>query len=109
MKAAAIEVLTTGDLLDRAAARSDSDALVFPEETASYPELADHTRRLARSLYGLGVRRGDKVGILMHNCMDFAATLFAAGRLGAVDGSDQRPLQGAGAGTRDRPLRTSGS
>jgi fatty-acyl-CoA synthase len=84
MKAAAIEVLTTGDLLDRAAARSDSDALVFPEETVSYPELADRTRRLARSLYGLGVGRGDKVGILMHNCMDFAVTLFAAGRLGAV-------------------------
>jgi fatty-acyl-CoA synthase len=84
MKPASIEVTTIGDLIDRAAATTTADALVFPDESISYPELAQRTARLAQSLYALGVRSGDKVGILMHNCMDFAVTLFAASKLGAV-------------------------
>lgn len=83
-KSAAVEVTTVGDLVDRAAARPSGDALVFPEESISYPELSERTHRLAQSFYGLGVRGGDKVGILMHNCMDFALALFAASKLGAV-------------------------
>ena len=79
-----IEVATIGDLVERAADRTERDALVFPEERISYPELAARSTTFAASLYGLGIRAGDKVGILMHNCMDFAVALFAASRLGAV-------------------------
>jgi fatty-acyl-CoA synthase len=79
-----IEVTTIGDLVDRAADRTGRDALLFPDEGVSYPELAARTTRFARGLYGLGVRGGDKVGILMHNCLDFAVALIGASRLGAV-------------------------
>jgi fatty-acyl-CoA synthase len=84
MRASWTEVMTVGDLVDRAAARSEGDALVFPEERLTYPELADRCMLFARMLYGLGIRGGDKVGILMHNCMDFATVLLGASRLGAV-------------------------
>ncbi len=84
MSARWIEVTTIGDLVDRAADRTDRDAVVFPEERVSYPELAARSTRFARSLYGLGVRGGDKVGILMHNCMDFVVALVGASKLGAV-------------------------
>jgi len=79
-----IEVTTVGDLVDRAAAASDGDAVVFPRERITYPQLAAATERWARNLLGLGVRAGEKVGILMPNCLDFAVALVAIAKLGAV-------------------------
>lgn len=79
-----IEVTTVGDLVDSAAAETDRDALVFPEGRLTYPQLAEATTRMARSLRALGVGSGDKVGILMPNTMDFALAFVAAAKLGAV-------------------------
>jgi fatty-acyl-CoA synthase len=78
------DVTTIGDLIDRAAATSHGDALVFPGTRTSYPEFAQLSTRYARSLWGLGVRRGDHVGILMPNCVEFLVALVAAAKLGAV-------------------------
>jgi len=79
-----IEATTLGDLVDRAAVRSHGPALVLPEARLTYPELSELTDRVARALHALGVSAGDKVGILMPNCVDFIATLFGAAKLGAV-------------------------
>jgi fatty-acyl-CoA synthase len=84
MNARWIEVMTIGDLVDRAADRSSADAVVFPEERVTYPELSARATECAGSLQGLGVGAGDKVGILMHNCMDFVVGLVGASKLGAV-------------------------
>jgi fatty-acyl-CoA synthase len=79
-----IEVTTVGDLVDRTATRTEGDAIVFPDVRMTYPELAAATTRCARSLRGLGVGGGDKVGILMPNCLDYAIAFIAAAKLGAV-------------------------
>jgi fatty-acyl-CoA synthase len=79
-----IEVTTIGDLLRGAAREWDGDAVVFPGERATYPELEARAHRLARGLRALGVGPGDKVGILMPNCLDYVAGLFAAAKLGAI-------------------------
>jgi fatty-acyl-CoA synthase len=79
-----IEVTTVGDLVDRAAAESDGDAVVFPDARATYAELSAQSDEFARSLFGLGVGRGDKVGILMPNCLDFVLALIGASKLGAI-------------------------
>ena len=79
-----IEATTLGDLVDRAASMSDGDALVFPDVRVSFPELSRSTTRVARALRALGVGPGDKVGILMPDCLDNALGLFAAAKLGAV-------------------------
>jgi fatty-acyl-CoA synthase len=79
-----IEVTTVGDLVDRAASRTDGDAIVFPDVRVTYPELSAMTTTFARSLRGLGVGAGDKVAILMPNCLDFAIAFVAAAKLGAV-------------------------
>ncbi len=78
------EATTIGDLVDRAAATSDGDAIVFPEERVTFPELAALSDRFARSLRGLGVGPRDKVGILMPNQLDFVAAVVGASKLGAV-------------------------
>jgi fatty-acyl-CoA synthase len=79
-----ITVTTIGDLVDGAAAETGGDALVFPEGRLTYPELARRSTDAARALRALGVGPGDKVGILMPNTLDFAITLVATAKLGAV-------------------------
>ena len=79
-----IDVVTFGDLLVRAAARQpDHDAIVFPTMRHSYRSLLDASTNAARSLLGLGVGRGDHVGILMPNCIDFVEVMFGASMIGA--------------------------
>ena len=79
-----IEATTIADLLDSAAAETDRTAIVFPECRLSYKELAALSERFARSLRALGVGPGEKVGILMPNCIDFVGGLFGAAKLGAI-------------------------
>src|SRR3954451_5872025 len=78
-----VEVATIGDLLVRAASRWPSkEALVFPELRRTYAELLAGAVRAARAWYGLGARAGDRVGILMPNCLDFVELEFGAELLG---------------------------
>jgi fatty-acyl-CoA synthase len=79
------EVYTFGDLLVRGAERwPDSDALVIDDERLTYRELHGRAVDVARSLAALGVVRGDKVGLLVPNCVEGVVTLFGASMLGAV-------------------------
>jgi fatty-acyl-CoA synthase len=79
-----IQVTTIGDLVDGQADRSNGDALVMPGVRLTYPQLSELTDRVAASLLGLGVGRGDKVAILMPNTIDYVAALIASAKLGAV-------------------------
>jgi acyl-CoA synthetase (AMP-forming)/AMP-acid ligase II len=35
-------------------------------------------------LRGLGVKKGDRVGILLYNCLEYFALYFAAAKIGAI-------------------------
>ncbi|MHB1808013.1 MAG: class I adenylate-forming enzyme family protein [Solirubrobacteraceae bacterium] len=79
------DAFTVGDVLVRAAAGSpDSLAVAFPKDRRSYREMRDAAFQTARSLWGLGVRPGARVGILMTNCFDFLDVLLGSSLLGAV-------------------------
>jgi fatty-acyl-CoA synthase len=80
-----IDVTTVGDLVDRGADRwPDRDAVVFPDVRVTYRRLAELTDATARSLLGLGVGAGDKVGILMSNRLEFVLAVIGAAKIGAI-------------------------
>jgi fatty-acyl-CoA synthase len=79
-----IEATTIGDLVDRQGTRSDREALVFPDARVTYAQLVELTDDFARSLCALDVGPGDKVGILLPNCLDFVVALIATTKIGAV-------------------------
>jgi len=82
---ARIHVTTIGDVLLTAADRyPETLALVFPDQSLTYAELAERALRRARSLQAMGVKPKDHVGILMHTCAEFMEILFAASFCGAV-------------------------
>jgi long-chain acyl-CoA synthetase len=73
------------DLLESSVARfAELDALDFYGATTSYRELGDQVARMAHVLLGLGVRRGDRVALVMPNCPQHVVAFYAALRLGAV-------------------------
>jgi fatty-acyl-CoA synthase len=72
-------------LLNAAAAeRPEREVLVFPTERLTYAELTARVKVAAKALIALGVQRGDHVGVLMHNCSDSVALLFAITSIGAT-------------------------
>src|ERR1700733_8967419 len=67
-----------------AAAYPDRPYVITDARSYSYRELRDWSRRLARGLYGIGVRPGERVALVVDNRPEFAAVKLAVARLGAV-------------------------
>lgn len=77
--------LTLDQRLDRCAAEFGGRPLVLTDErTLTYSETALWSCRLADGLAALGVRSGDRVGLVMANYLEFVPLKFAVARAGAV-------------------------
>jgi long-chain acyl-CoA synthetase len=76
---------TLPQLLEQTAAKSPgAPALIYFGTTISYEQLQDHVNRLAAGLQALGVRKGDRVALMMPNCPQFVISYFGALRAGAI-------------------------
>jgi fatty-acyl-CoA synthase len=76
---------TLPDLLDELASRyPDRVFLIDGDRRFTYAEFRAEVRRLARSFHALGVRRGDRVAILMGNRAEWLLVDFAVTMLGAA-------------------------
>src|SRR5580765_5775058 len=78
------EVPLTRLLDDAAASFPTTTALAFLGTRITYRELKDQVDRFATALAGLGVRKGDRVAIVLPNCPQNVVAFFAAFRLGAI-------------------------
>ena len=58
--------------------------LLMDDSTLSYGEVDDQATALAASLANLGVGTGDRIAVVLPAWPEFAVTVFAAARLGAV-------------------------
>jgi len=67
-----------------AARHPDAVAVVFGARRLTYAALDERACRLANGLAALGIGRGDRVAVLLHNCTPFVEALFATAKLGAV-------------------------
>ncbi|WP_114589362.1 long-chain-fatty-acid--CoA ligase [Microbacterium arborescens] len=78
----------TGSLVDIVATSArehpDAPALEFFGRTVSYQQLQDRIERAAAYLRDAGVRRGDRVAIVLPNCPQHIVAFYAVLRLGAV-------------------------
>ena len=54
------------------------------KESWTWAQLAERVNRLANGLLDLGVAKGDRVGILLYNALDYAALYLAITRVGAI-------------------------
>ena len=75
-------------LLDYLAAlardNSNATALLFKGSTVSYGQLDRESTAFAAALWDLGVRKGDRVAVLLPNCPQFFVAEFGIWKIGAV-------------------------
>ena len=71
----------------RALPRGDKDAVALSidgDRTWTYRELRDRRDRFVRVLREAGVTKGDRVGMILLNSLDYVALYFAIARIGAI-------------------------
>jgi long-chain acyl-CoA synthetase len=66
------------------ALNADTEALVAANERFTFAQLDQWSERVARSLAGRGIRKGDRVAIAMRNCPSWIIAYMAALKAGAV-------------------------
>jgi acyl-CoA synthetase (AMP-forming)/AMP-acid ligase II len=78
--------MTIGDLLIRNAHKfPDKTALVSEEGVSmTFRALNERVNRLSHALLDVGLSKGDRVGVLVHNCHQFIELYFAAAKTGAI-------------------------
>lgn len=62
----------------------DKTALIFYGRKISYRELRDHTDRLAAALVDMGVKKGDRVALLLLNSPQFIISYYAVLKASAI-------------------------
>ena len=60
------------------------EALVFDNKVFTYQELEENANRIAGGLEALGIRRGDRVAMMLPNIPEFAFSFFGIQKLGGV-------------------------
>lgn len=78
---------TIGDNFDRTVERFGQRDALIERATGrrwTYRELADEVNAVAMGLLGLGVAKGDRVGIWAPNCAEWVLVQYATAKIGAV-------------------------
>lgn len=78
------EMTLAGVLKASAAARGASTAILLDQQELSFRDLAQAAERRARQMLGAGVRGGDRVGVLLPNCIEYIEIMFGAALIGAI-------------------------
>lgn len=60
------------------------EAVIGVERRLTWANLRERVDELAVGLHGLGVKSGDRVGVLLYNCPEFLEAYFAISHLGAI-------------------------
>ena len=72
------------DLIRRNAPHADKVALIDDQTALTYGELAERVRRMANGLQSLGLRREERVLLLMHDCNDWVVSFLGSLYAGIV-------------------------
>lgn len=69
---------------DTAKEYPDHIALIFFGKKLSYNHLKREVDSFSRALYEIGIRKGDKIALLLPNCPQFAIAYYGALKVGAI-------------------------
>ncbi len=76
---------TLGDLVDELAeATPAAEAIVFRDERLDYAGLKARVDEFAKALLACGIRRGDRVAVLVTNRTEWIVAAFGAAKIGAI-------------------------
>ena len=74
-----------GDRITRSAERfGDSIALVCREQRISFKEVNERSCQAANAFLEMGIRRGDRVVFMTHNCLEYIYCRYGLSKIGAI-------------------------
>ena len=76
--------IALGDFRISAARRPDTPAVYYFDHTISYGEVDRLSDSLAAAFYDLGLKKGDRIILVLQNVPQFPVALYAAWKLGAI-------------------------
>jgi long-chain acyl-CoA synthetase len=77
--------MTVGEMLTRNANKFPAKtALVSEDVSLDFKVLNERVNRLANALIKKGLKKGDRIGVLVHNCHQFVEIYFAAAKTGGI-------------------------
>ncbi len=59
-------------------------ALIFEDHPFTYQEINQRTNQLCHFLLEIGIRKGDRVSVLLYNCHQYIEIFFALSKIGAI-------------------------
>jgi long-chain acyl-CoA synthetase len=71
-------------LEETAASFPETPAVIFHDRPISYREIRARTTSLAAGLAGIGVKRGERVAIMLPNCPQYIEALYAVLKIGGI-------------------------
>lgn len=79
-----VETPITGFLSESAQRFPDKTALIFQGYTLTFEELEDMVKRFAKALAEMGIKKGDRVAILLPNLIPCVVSYFAVLKIGGI-------------------------
>jgi acyl-CoA synthetase (AMP-forming)/AMP-acid ligase II len=77
--------MTVGEMLTRNAHKFPmKTALVSEDVSLDFKDLNERVNRLANALIKKGLKKGDRLGVLVHNCQQFIEIYFTAAKTGGI-------------------------
>jgi len=77
--------MNTTDFLSIAGAICpERDCVVFEGKRFTYAQISDRVNQLAHALDHMGVKKGDRIGMLSVNCNQYVEAYFAVAKLGGI-------------------------
>ncbi|MBT7696857.1 MAG: AMP-binding protein [Desulfobacterales bacterium] len=89
------EQILTNIIEDKAGTYPDRVIFQFDDLKISFKMLNENINRAANGFKGLGIKKGDKVAIMMPNCPEFLYTWFGLNKIGAIEVPINTALKGA--------------
>ena len=62
----------------------DKVAVIYKDKRVTYSELDSRANRIANGITGMGLKKGDKVGILLYNCCEFIEIYYGLAKAGII-------------------------
>jgi long-chain acyl-CoA synthetase len=77
--------MPVGNIMRRTADKfQDKTALIHKDNRITYGKLNERINRLANGLLEMGLKKGDRVSVVLHNCPEFIEIYFACAKAGTV-------------------------
>ena len=78
-------IINVGDWIRRwAQIQPDKTAIISEDVPYSYADLNRRVNKLSHFFLHIGVKKGDRVAVLLHNCKQYAEIFFALSKIGGV-------------------------